>query len=225
MKILGVNTSTHSGSVALLEDWEVVDEIASPESRSFSRYLLTMLDELLSRSRVKPSKIDGFGITLGPGSFTGIRIGLATLIGIAYSQKKPVFGVSTLEAMARAAVSAGTGKGGQYFPLLDAGKGNVYSAGFIGSNSNLERIREDRAQTIEDLLKESGRDALFFGEGAETYRDRLESGGACLLDEVPEISIAAGAAKAGYAAMIRGESGDISLLRSNYIHRGPVNKK
>jgi tRNA threonylcarbamoyladenosine biosynthesis protein TsaB len=230
MKIIGVNTSTKRGSVALLEDTDVIDEEESEKPESFSRSILGMLDRILTRNGTSLEELDGIGVAAGPGSFTGIRIGQATIAGISLSTGIPLYGVSTLEAMAT--VMAGTltqraGKNGivRLVPMLDAGRGNSYYAVFSArsARNSLERITEDRLAPAEEVAKEAG-DGLFFGEGAEKYKDMLKGTG-CEVEVMgggKPLSIAVGAAILGSKAAVDGSKGDIFCLKPNYIHGGPA---
>ena len=235
MKIIGVNTSTSRGSVALLEDTNIIDEEQSEKPESFSRSILGMLDRILSRNNLTLEEIDGFGVAAGPGSFTGIRIGQATIAGISLSKGTPLYAVSTLEAMATAMVGRLSAKEdnnepGRIIPMLDAGRGNAYYAvfstvGVLNGSNKLERITEDRLAPAEEIATEQGTaDGLYFGEGAEKYIDVLREVGRevkVMGDGLP-VSIAVGAAILGSKAAVEGSEGDIYCLRPNYIHAGPA---
>jgi tRNA threonylcarbamoyl adenosine modification protein YeaZ len=206
-----------------------------------------MLDRILSRNGTRLKELDGIGIASGPGSFTGIRIGQATIAGISLSAGIPVYGVSTLEAMAvametalsksalfQSALPEGSEKNGtvKLIPMLDAGRGNSYFAVFSttgtrdarsarSARSALERISEDRLVHSGEIAEEAG-DGLFFGEGAEKYKDALEgTGRKVILSEMP-VSLAACAAVLGIRAVMEGSKGDIFRLKPNYIHGGPA---
>ena len=234
MKIIGVNTSTSRGSVALLEGTDIIDEELSEKPESFSRSILGMLDRILSRNNTTIEEVDGFGVAAGPGSFTGIRIGQATIAGISLSTGTPLYGVSTLEAMATAMVRLSAkednNEPGRIIPMLDAGRGNAYYAVFSTGDTHtasnkLERITEDRLAPAEEIAAEQGAaDGLFFGEGAEKYIDVLKGIGREVgaMGDGSLVSIAVGAAILGSKAAMEGSKGDIYCLRPNYIHAGPA---
>ncbi len=213
MKTIGIDTSTMRGSVAYLKSSTIVDEIASAEATSFSRSLLGMLEKLLARNEVDISDIDRFGVAVGPGSFTGIRIGIATIAGIAQSLERPVIGVSTLEAIAKA---ADIEKEPKAIPLLNAGRGNFYSAIF-NISQNIDRLSEDRLGSAEETLGGEMENALFVVNSAETFGDSVLPK---RFTDSMKMSIAAGVAQ--IAEKNDEKQGILPLLKPNYIHRGPV---
>jgi len=220
MNAVGLDSSTGAGSVALLRDSRVMREIGSPKSESFSRSLLVTLEELLRESGLSLSDIDCFGVATGPGSFTGIRIGVSTVFGIAFPLGKPVYGISTLEAMARSALPSEKDK--TVCPLLDAGRGNVYTACFRLREKELKRISEDSIQPVETLPEKTERGAAFFGDLPETCRKKMEEAGIFTDRDIFRKSVAAGAAESAMIMKRKGNIGDVFLLKPNYIHRGPV---
>ncbi len=204
----------------MLKNSTVVREISSPKSESFSRSLLATVEKLLRESGLNVSDVDCFGVTTGPGSFTGIRIGVATVFGIAFPLGKPVYGVSALEAMARAALPSEKEK--TVYPLIDAGRGNVYTACFRLRGEELKRISEDSIQPVETLPKNTERGTVFFGALPETCRKKMEEAGIFITENIAQKSVAAGAAESAIIIKQKGNIGDVFLLKPNYIHRGPV---
>jgi len=220
---LGIDTSTKSGSVALVEGARVVAEIESGGGMLFSRSLLEMIEELLVKNGLKANHVSALSVALGPGSFTGIRIGLATAYGIAISRKIPVYGVSSLESMSRAVK-----QNGKFLtPMLDAGRGGVYFARFHYSNGALVRNMEDGVAPIEEALKQQTKDTLFFGDGAVLHEDTLRAFGGVYGRDVLNHSIAAGAALSAISAGHRHafkvweDDNDVSL-KPGYIRRSPA---
>lgn len=151
MRVLGVDTSSRGGSVAIVDGKTVVGEIASDAAASFSRQLLGMIDTLLARHGLSVENIDAIAVAAGPGSFTGIRIGLATAGGISLAAGIPVAGVSSLEAAARAACAQG-----RFAVALDASGGNVYHAQFEAEGDRLTRITPDAFSTRAAIAHETG---------------------------------------------------------------------
>ena len=219
MIIVGVDTSTRQGSVALVANDEVVDQEESSSPESFSRTLLVMIDKLLSRNHGEIQDIDGFGIAVGPGSFTGIRIGLATLSGICLSRSIPVYGVSTLEAIALSSCHSGPGT---IIPMLDAGQENAYFASFKKNGRELERLSPDRVAEISEIAKEAEANTLTLGDGAEVYREQLSLSGVGIMESNFCFSTSAGVGLLAEKMALANVQSDIYRIKPNYMHRGSI---
>lgn len=220
--ILGIDTSSARGSAALVDNGRVVEEIISETPSSFSRTLLDMIDSILARNGVDARRIgggalDGISVATGPGSFTGIRIGIATIQGITLSTGVPVFGVGTLDAMARACGSDFTGPA---TVLIDAGKGNAYFADFDFFGGKPERRSPDGFAPVTELAQRAGKRAIFCDKGDLT-RIRPRFTGEC---GVFHYSAAAGAAIRAGELAASGKPGDIALLASNYVQKSYAEK-
>ena len=147
MWILALDSSTETGSCALLEDGILRAQIFLCNGNTHSTTLLPAVEQILRFASLDPAGIDAFACTIGPGSFTGIRIGAATVKGLAFRQNKPCFGLSTLEALAENL----RGVTGTVLPVLDARRNQVYTARFQSSGSELVRMTEDCILPLEDL--------------------------------------------------------------------------
>ena len=220
MNFIGVDTSSKCGSVALLFGGEIIGQSESSSVESFSRSILDMLDSLLTVSSVTLSDITGLGIAVGPGSFTGTRIGIATLQGLAISRSLPVYGVSTLEAMARVAVRHDV----NLVPMMDARNGDVYYAKFRYENDKLVRLMEDSAGPVEEAVKPNGNESLHFGDGAAQYYETDAAKTTLYSKEATSDCVAAGVAKSAQHRMAAGDSGDTAAIKPNYIRQGKVEK-
>lgn len=168
MKILAFETASPSGGVALLVDNAVVGEMRLNNAQAHSRHCLKFAETLLETSRIKWEEIDLLATSHGPGAFTGVRVGLTLVKGLAWSLGKPCVTVSSLEALARHAWCGETVD--HVVPLLDARAGEIYGAVFRIDNG-LVREREDFAGTAEEALAGLSGTALFAGEGARKYFD------------------------------------------------------
>ncbi len=174
MKILAIDTSAESSSVALLYDESIGAEFCFNTKRRHEETLLEAIEALLSQGGVKPSEIDLFAVTVGPGSFTGIRVGLSTMKGFAFAAGKPIVGVSSLRALASNIPHSEC----SICPMLDAKRGEVYTALYrIEKGGIPAMIVEERVTTPERLVEELYGDTLFVGDGATLYegmiRERL----------------------------------------------------
>jgi len=166
MNILAIDTSTDSASVALLDDENVLVEFCFNTKRRHEETLLDAIDTLLSHGGVKPSEIDLFAVTVGPGSFTGLRVGLSTTKGLAFAAKKPIAGVSALAALAFNIPNCENA----ICPMLDAKRGEIYTAIYRVEKGGIpEMTGEERVTTPEKLLSELNDDTMFLGNGATLY--------------------------------------------------------
>jgi tRNA threonylcarbamoyladenosine biosynthesis protein TsaB len=179
-KILAIDTSSVAGSIALVEDGLVAGELMVSDVGRHSKWLLGAVDEFLKDQGLEVSEIDLFAVGSGPGSFTGLRIGISTLKGLAWALGRPVIGVSTLEALAMNL----SVEDGLVCPLLDARKKQVYSALFSVKAGRLERLFNDKAFSPEGLIDalrgggHIGNDAptlTFLGHGLDPYAGFIES--------------------------------------------------
>ena len=148
MLTLSFESSAKAASAALTRDRELIAEYTQCAELTHSRTLLPMAEDMLKNTGFSVKDIDVFACSRGPGSFTGIRIGVATVKGLAWAAEKPCIGVSTLEAMAWNGVSAG----GYVCCVMDARRSQVYNAIFEIQSGVPVRIREDRAVSLEDLI-------------------------------------------------------------------------
>jgi len=165
VRVLALDTTTPNGSVALLEDEQVRAEIRMV-SESHSGWLVPALQELNAAAGWSPREIEGYAVASGPGSFTGLRVGLSTVQGLALAARRPCLGVTTLEALAYLA----RGAADTVVPLVDAFRGEVFHARYDGEGrptgdagvGGLERALEGLAGRV-----------AFVGGGARRYRTEI----------------------------------------------------
>jgi tRNA threonylcarbamoyladenosine biosynthesis protein TsaB len=190
MLIAAVDSATLALSCALVEAGPGAPPrvVAASEERAaqtgkgggHGARLPAALLELLTANGRALADVDGWAVGIGPGSFTGLRIGLATLKGIAYALRRPIAGASSLAAMALAAVSDAP-EGAVLVPLLDAKKGEVYAGFYRAVAGGVERVQPDAdlspaalAERARALLATNGAAPLVFGEGLDAYAGALE---------------------------------------------------
>ena len=171
MKLLAADTSGPVCGVAVMEDDRVLCEYTVQNSYTHSASLMPMVERSLESAGVSLAELDALAVVTGPGSFTGVRIGVATIKGLAHGSGKPCIPVNALEALA---LSAGGGLWqGAVCPIQDARAGQVYGACFLGE----ERRMEDAALKLEDYLaRVSGlteAPLLFTGDGVRPHRARI----------------------------------------------------
>ena len=164
MKILSVDSSAIVASVALCEDGCLLAEYTLNNKNTHSETLLPMIESLLSFFSMEIGDIDLFAVSSGPGSFTGVRIGTATVKGLAFASNKPCIGVSTLEAIA---YNLRFHKG-LVCPVMNARRSQVYTAIFRSDGEKLERLTDDLAISIAELdtmLAEYDEETVLAGDG------------------------------------------------------------
>ena len=179
MLILAFESSARAASVALVEDGRLISQYSQCSGLTHSRTLLPMAEDMLKNAELTLDKVDLFAVAHGPGSFTGIRIGVSTVKGLAWAADKPCVGVSTLEAMAWHGLAAG----GLVCPVMDARRSQVYNALFRIENGRPVRLCEDRPIALSQLaeeLRDLNAPAFLIGDGAELAEKYLrEQGLAC----------------------------------------------
>ena len=173
MLTLAFESSAKAASVALLRDGSLISQYSQCSGLTHSRTLLPMAEDLLKNAELKLSDIDLFAVAHGPGSFTGIRIGVSTVKGLAWACDKPCVGVSTLESMAWHGLSAG----GLVCPVMDARRSQVYTALFEIRDGRPQRLTEDKPISLDELaaqLRQQDQVPFLVGDGAALTARYLE---------------------------------------------------
>lgn len=217
MKILSIDTSAKTASVAVTDGETLVSECFVNAGLTHSRTLMPMVDNALKQADMKIEDIDAFCVNVGPGSFTGIRIGVAAVKGLALTDGKPCAGVSTLESTAYNFVD----ENAVICSVMDARCNQVYSALFSVENGTVTRMSQDYAVPIaeltEELKKITDKPVILAGDGAEICYNAMK-------DIVPGIKISAQSRRyqraygAALAALKQdGAFGDSALLTPVYL--------
>ena len=186
MLTLAFESSAKAASVCLCNDGKLVAQSTQCSALTHSRTLLPMAEDMLKNAGFTLNDIDVLAVAQGPGSFTGIRIGISTVKGLAWALDIPCVGVSTLEAMACSGLLAD----GYICPVMDARRSQVYNALFECRDGQLTRLCPDRAISLDELIndvKGLGGDApvLILGDGAEITAAAFEKAG-IVFREAPE---------------------------------------
>jgi tRNA threonylcarbamoyladenosine biosynthesis protein TsaB len=184
MRILGLDTSFSVASVAITENGRILAEDCYPNQRTVgmsgaksnhAENILPLVDSVLHRAAIKLPDLAGIAVSIGPGSFTGVRIGLSTVKGLAYEANVSVVGISTLHAIAARVA----GFDGIVCPILDARKHEVYAAVFRKGGNHLKRLTEDAVMPVLSFLEglcslnEPAR-CLFIGDGVTAYHHLIQ---------------------------------------------------
>jgi tRNA threonylcarbamoyladenosine biosynthesis protein TsaB len=218
MRILGIDSSTPGCSVALLNNDTIVAERIADPKPSYSKYLLQMVDQVLNEGNSRLDDVDGFAVTIGPGSFTGLRIGVSLLKGFVLATEKPFVGINSLEALACTLDAP-------KYPVctaLDARKSEVYAAVYESQKDGLLPLIKESALSPEALCKKIKTPMLFIGIGVERYREVFkESLGKRFIEPEtpPRFSTAAGTALLASRQFEQNKQFDLNLLKINYIRK------
>lgn len=218
MKILALESSAVSASVALTENEKLIAQAFQNRGLTHSRTLLPMVESLLSNCGVTLSEVDAFAAAHGPGSFTGVRIGVATVKGLALGTDKPCIGVSTLEAMAWGTRALG----GRLCCVMDARAGQVYNALFSVSHDAPHRLCDDRAIKLTELGEEIKQTPYFLvGDGADLCYNTLKESCSGLRLAPPELRYASGygVAAAALPLLLAGNTCTPQELDAYYLRR------
>ena len=216
--LLAFETSAKAASVALFQGEKLLGESYQNTGLTHSQTLMTMAEDLLKNCGVTVNDLTDVAVAAGPGSFTGVRIGVSAAKGLAWGKALPCWGVSTLEAMA-----LGLGvQDGYILPTMDARRAQVYTAMFLAENGVITRVFEDSAIALADLKERIvtlDKPIFLVGDGSLLTYSTLKS-------EVPSLILppehkmhqrAVGVGLAAMAAVARGETGDAEALTPNYL--------
>lgn len=218
MLILAFETSAKAASVALLENGKLLGESYQNTGLTHSQTLMVMAEDTLKAAGKTVAELTAVAVAEGPGSFTGVRIGVAAAKGLAWGRELPCYGVSTLEAMA---VSLGQWQG-YVCPVMDARRSQVYNALFYVNHGKLERICPDRAISLAELgeeLKNLTEPVFLVGDGSILCYNTLKevATGLVLPPEHRQHQRAVGVALLAETMARRGEPGSGAALTPNYL--------
>jgi tRNA threonylcarbamoyladenosine biosynthesis protein TsaB len=217
MNILAIDTSQKTVSVALLLNEVIRAETFVNRGVNHSEVLLPAVEKTCQMAGLTVDDVNLFVLTIGPGSFTGLRIGASTVKGLALAAGRSVVGVSTLDALAQNVKSSAR----LICPLLDAQKNQVYTALYrVKSNGPAEKISEEHVMDLEDVLGHLKDEALFLGDGAVAYegmiRKRLQKK-AFFADSRQQHVRAAEAGLLGYKKFLDGDVLDVFRFTPHYL--------
>lgn len=173
MKILGIDTSSEVATIAIMNENKLIGEYTINHKKTHSKKLMPMIDEICKACEITANDIDLIGVAIGPGSFTGLRIGVATAKAIAHVRNIPIASINTLESLA---FNMNLSKG-IICPILDAQRNQVYTCKFTWENNTLMAVEDIDVKDIDNLLEEVSEryeEVLFLGEAVDLYKERIE---------------------------------------------------
>ncbi len=208
-----------AATAALTDDTRMLAQTVVNHNKTHSQKMMPQIADMLKNADIDISEIDVFAAAVGPGSFTGVRIGVATVKGMAQAVGKPCVGVSTLAALANNVCCFD----GIISPILDARRGQVYNALFTGGAHGTERLSPDRALVLDELLEEiraDGRPAVFVGDGVFVYKNEIAAvlgERAVFAPKFLSMNLAGSVGELAYSAALRGELVSYNELMPQYI--------
>jgi tRNA threonylcarbamoyladenosine biosynthesis protein TsaB len=215
VRVLAVDTTTVRGSLAVVSQEGVLAEVRVRTGAGHSRWLLPAVEAVLGGLGLAAPELDGFAVTTGPGSFTGLRIGMSSVQGLALACQRPCIGVSALDTLAFAAA----GSGDRIVALMDAFRGEVYWALYDRSGT---RLAGPHVGPLEQALEQAPAGAAFAGDAVGQARPRIEAAvGGALFPQV-ELHLAATLGRAALGRLATGDTVSASELRPLYLRGADV---
>lgn len=227
MRLLAVDSSTATCSVALMVRGELALECTGNLEQTHARHLLGLVDGVLARTGIAPADIDAYAVTTGPGSFTGLRIGIAAVKGFALAFDRPVVGISTLSALAWPWL--GTRR--LFCSMIDARKKEVYAQVYRLADGRLDPVMPARVTPpgpLVEQIRKTGEACRFAGSGAVCYRGVVEErmGGRAVFVPVIQNSVRAAAVAAMAHGILKNGGGQsVHELLPCYIRKSDAEKK
>jgi tRNA threonylcarbamoyladenosine biosynthesis protein TsaB len=221
LKILGIDTSTKFCNLGLIEDEDILVEYTiNGLKKKHSSILVPAIKNLLKTMDLKMEEINGIAISIGPGSFTGLRIGLCVAKGLCYARSLPLLGITTLDATAFPLKEI------PYLicPVLESKKDEIYDVVFRGGD-NLYRVMDYKCEDIHSLLARLSslkEKIIFLGDGVKKYRDNIKEKigkDALFIDSQINLPMATNIAFLGLSKLKKGEEDDISTLSPFYLRK------
>lgn len=225
MLVLGLDTATSVASVGLVDGDKPLAEESCRGVSSHTETLFPLIARVLDRASVSLAEVKGVGVSIGPGSFTGLRVALSAAKGVCYALGQKLIGVPTLEALAGTVVDSV----GLICPILDARRGEVYAALFRrDGRGNIERVTADLVLSPQALLSRIHEQCTFLGDGAEVYEKliRQHCGAADrILPFTTHHPCGTIIAKMAQGRLCRGEHDSISTLVPCYVRASEAERK
>ncbi|RPJ14887.1 MAG: tRNA (adenosine(37)-N6)-threonylcarbamoyltransferase complex dimerization subunit type 1 TsaB [Desulfobacteraceae bacterium] len=221
MKILAVDTSSRSCSVAVVENNNLLAEIIKEDGETHSRHLMDMIKKVFELSGLVPFDIDGYAVTKGPGSFTGLRIGISSVKGLAAATGKSLAGISTLDALAAQVLPT------PYLicSVIDARKSEVYSSRYRFIDGLIKKEMKEDVFLPDQAADGIGEPSLFIGDGATLYRNIIEKKLGNLAHFPPPFINVIRASTVAFMGLKKFENKDTvdaALLAPHYIRKSDV---
>lgn len=182
--ILNIETSTNVCSVCLVRDGKIIANRQTNEDKSHASKLTVFIAELFRESNYSIQKIDAVGVSKGPGSYTGLRIGVSTAKGIAYALNKPLIAIETLQTMAWEVIQKQKETDILFCPMLDARRMEVYSAIFNAQNKKIRKVKAEIINENSFTEELKTHKIVFFGNGSNKCKKYITHTNAQFIDDI-----------------------------------------
>ena len=231
MKILSIDTSSKICSVSILEDTDLIIEKHIDNELTHSQKLMPLIDEILKENNIELSDLDLFACSIGPGSFTGVRIGVSTVKAFNDVTNIPIVSVSSLESLAYNTLNSNYKKDAKLvLSIIDAKNDNVYYGLFKRDEDNFECVEELDAKNIDEMIeilkKYHSSPILFVGDGAEKHQYHLlkHFSKATFVEDKYNKQTSVSVGKAGYYHYINGNYGDSNSITPLYLRKSQAER-
>jgi tRNA threonylcarbamoyladenosine biosynthesis protein TsaB len=227
MKVLALESSSMVAAAAIVDEYKLIAEYILNHKKNHSQKLMPLVEEVMESAELTPQDIDVYAVAHGPGSFTGLRIGVSTVKALAQASGKPVVGVSTLDALAFNLPFCD----GLICPILDARREQVYTSVYRWEKEQLQRIDEYMAIPVDELiqrLKSKSEKILFNGDGVFVYRDIIMKelrSSACFAPPTCALQRASSVAWLGLQKALKGETQSYLNLEPFYIRKSQAEQR
>ena len=171
-KLLAVDTATQSCGVAIVADGWLQAELILNQGGTHTKQILATIDAALKLSGSLPEQVDAFAVTRGPGSFTGLRIGISTIKGLAFATGKPIVGISSLDVLAH---QVGDGDTALVCSMIDARRNEIYWRVYRRKSDGLDALSDEQVGPIEELARQIDDSCFFVGNAVSEYAVQLPS--------------------------------------------------
>jgi tRNA threonylcarbamoyladenosine biosynthesis protein TsaB len=222
--ILAIDTATRYAGIALYDGQAVLFEANWRSNESHTIELAPMVVRALAQQGIEPKDLGGLAVSLGPGSFTGLRIGLSMAKGMAFAIDKPLLGIPTLDSVGYASAHQGM----RTIALIEAGRGRFCTATYLRNREVLERLDEYRIAAPEDLLAGTELPVCFAGEINAALREYLTQRlgeKVCLSSPAESMRRAGYLAELGWQRLQKGERDNLATLAPIYLHHPSIGVK
>ena len=170
-RILCVDTSSFIGSVSVFENLSLISSNSTEVEKSHSKLLIQLIDQSLKDAKIKINEVDAFAVSMGPGSYTGLRIGVSTIKGLCYSLEKPLISINTLEILSKSALNHINNYNDFFIcPMIDARRMEVFTKML---DNNFNEVEKDKALILDDKSFNDiggGKSIYFFGDGSNKFQ-------------------------------------------------------
>ncbi len=221
MRVLALDTTTPRGSLAIAVEEGVLAEARVRTGNGHSRWVLGAADALLRGLGIAPGDLDGFAVTVGPGSFTGLRVGISSIQGLAIAAGKPCVGLSALDLLALSAAAAGSGAS-RIVALMDAFRGETYAGVYDGAGRATAPARVGALDAILQCLAPAPGPSAYVGDAARTSREAIVARDAAALFPEVDLGLAPILAREALARLEAGKGEPAAGLRPLYLRGADI---